>query len=419
MEIREQWNENQAAIRDACMRYRDTDVCAGRKFGKSWEEVRTARKWINEWRPGDYCIAAPSHKYHKNIVIPEIYKAIPVQMLEGQSWERAFNKNDNIIKFHTVIGKSSLYLASMEHGSADAYRGMSFDGVVFEEFSYIRRYAWEEVMKPTLSAKSAKTLKTFTPNGLNHAYQEFIRDAPDHKSFHFTSYDGPLPKEEVDRLADSLPEIVRRQEIYAEFIEDLGGVFRGVDEITTGDLADPVKGRQYAFGVDLAKHKDFNVVYGIDREEKHLSFRDRFHQLDWGIQKAMIKAAVERYNNATFLMDSTGIGDPIFDDFVNMGLKVKGYFFTNESKRKLIENLAVKIQNKEFTIPDIPELISELKMFQAESLPSGRIRYNAPEGYHDDCVIALALAVWELGGVDFGKGALTADYKRERPKLRI
>jgi len=33
-----------------------------------------------------------------------------------------------------------------------------------------------------------------------------------------------------------------------------------------------------------------------------------------------------------------------------------------------------------------------LQAYEAERLPSGMLRYSAPEGYHDDCVMALALA---------------------------
>ena len=35
-------------------------------------------------------------------------------------------------------------------------------------------------------------------------------------------------------------------------------------------------------------------------------------------------------------------------------------------------------------------LLGELLAYQAERLPSGLLRYGAPEGSHDDCVIALA-----------------------------
>jgi len=43
-------------------------------------------------------------------------------------------------------------------------------------------------------------------------------------------------------------------------------------------------------------------------------------------------------------------------------------------------------------IPKEPVLISELEAFEATKTPSGLIRYAAPEGMHDDTVMALALA---------------------------
>ena len=38
-------------------------------------------------------------------------------------------------------------------------------------------------------------------------------------------------------------------------------------------------------------------------------------------------------------------------------------------------------------------LTDELRRFEYAIGPSGAITYSAPAGYHDDCVIALALAV--------------------------
>ena len=37
-------------------------------------------------------------------------------------------------------------------------------------------------------------------------------------------------------------------------------------------------------------------------------------------------------------------------------------------------------------------LTAELKRFVYQIAPSGNIAYGAPDGYHDDCVMALALA---------------------------
>jgi len=51
----------------------------------------------------------------------------------------------------------------------------------------------------------------------------------------------------------------------------------------------------------------------------------------------------------------------------------------------------------------------ELESFTYDILGSGLIHYGAPEGLHDDTVIALALAAWQLKtgsrgfDVSFGK----------------
>jgi hypothetical protein len=47
-------------------------------------------------------------------------------------------------------------------------------------------------------------------------------------------------------------------------------------------------------------------------------------------------------------------------------------------------------------------LTNEMKRYEYEILPSGTITYSAPAGYHDDCVMALALANhrrWETESV--------------------
>ena len=43
-----------------------------------------------------------------------------------------------------------------------------------------------------------------------------------------------------------------------------------------------------------------------------------------------------------------------------------------------------------------PVLKSELENFTYKITPSSHLQYNAPEGMHDDCVIGLALAAWQL-----------------------
>jgi len=42
--------------------------------------------------------------------------------------------------------------------------------------------------------------------------------------------------------------------------------------------------------------------------------------------------------------------------------------------------------------------INELEIFEYEIGASGMVHYAAPSGYHDDAVIALALANWLIAG---------------------
>jgi hypothetical protein len=75
-------------------------------------------------------------------------------------------------------------------------------------------------------------------------------------------------------------------------------------------------------------------------------------------------------------------------------ISVVGYQFTNATKAVAIEALALAFERGEVKIPDHPVLISELMAFEGNRLPSGLVRYEAPPGAHDDCVMALALA-WQ------------------------
>jgi len=56
-----------------------------------------------------------------------------------------------------------------------------------------------------------------------------------------------------------------------------------------------------------------------------------------------------------------------------------------------MEGLAVAIQAREVSFPEGP-ITAELLAFEYQYSRTG-VRYGAPEGMHDDCVDALALAV--------------------------
>ena len=82
-----------------------------------------------------------------------------------------------------------------------------------------------------------------------------------------------------------------------------------------------------------------------------------------------------------------------------MGVRVEGYHLTSQSKKQLIDGLAASLDQESIRFPRIPELVNELKAYEYETTKAGNLRSNAPTGYHDDEVIALALAAHGLGQI--------------------
>jgi hypothetical protein len=70
-------------------------------------------------------------------------------------------------------------------------------------------------------------------------------------------------------------------------------------------------------------------------------------------------------------------------------------------KADLIGSLSVAFEQRRISIASgldlADDLLGELKNFRAEtSAATGKTKYSAPEGKHDDLLIAVALAVWWL-----------------------
>jgi PBSX family phage terminase large subunit len=173
-------------------------------------------------------------------------------------------------------------------------------------------------------------------------------------------------------------------------------VLRRIKENATAVTTEAMTGENYVMGVDLGRHMDFTVIIVFDEATHKMVYIDRFNQIDWALQKARIEAVARRYNDALIRIDATGVGDPITEDLKRAGLRVEPFVFTNNTKKSLVDNLALKLEQDDIKIIQHPELIQEMTVFKYEKTASGNIRYSAPDGLHDDCVMSLGLAVYNL-----------------------
>jgi len=217
--------------------------------------------------------------------------------------------------------------------------------------------------------------------------------------FRFTSFDNPyLTEEQKQQLIDEIPKSIQEQEVYANFLEDSSTVFRNLEKCAVAKPREPEAGKTYFLGTDLARLQDYTVIVVMDTEGNQV-YMDRFIEIDWKTQEERIKFVAKKYNDAQVWLDVTGVGDPIYEALVAMDVLVQPYKFTNESKKQLIQMLMMSLEQEKiklFNKEDINGKVqfNEMVIFEYEMTSSGLIRYQAPEGYHDDCVMGLALANW-------------------------
>ncbi len=376
---------NQWTFHNSTARFRI--LACGRRWGKTKAGANEFIRMITKRPPNSvgFCVA-PTY-WHTNKQWKEILLYCPSELIKN------VNRTEHLI---TLQGNRQIWFKSADN--PDSMRSEAVSVLWMDEGGQIAEDRWTLELRPSLIDTKGEAIFTGTPKGKNWYFQLWTRgqdkQQTDYQSWAFSSYTNPyLDSKEIDEFKRDMPELAFRQEILAEFLDDVGSVFRNINSCVSGELEEPKPNKRYVAGCDLAKHEDFTVICILDNNG-HLCFFDRFSQLDWVFQSKRIVDICRRYNNARLLLDSTGVGDPIYDNLRRSGLNVEGYKFTNASKKDLIENLSITIENRAVSYPDVPVLLSELGLFGYKISPAGVTTYGAPEGYHDDCVIALALATW-------------------------
>jgi len=286
----------------------------------------------------------------------------------------------------------------------DAARGRKYKRVLIDEAAMVRRLmdVWNFVIRSTLADYGGDAFFMSTPKGRNGFYNLWTLgqdpNSPEWMSWQMPTMVNPhIRPAEVEAMRTTMPERVFRQEILAEFLDDAGGVFRNVAAcVAAVNQAGPTDGHSYVIGVDWGKLNDFTVLSVIDANARALVYVDRFNQIDYTVQMGRLRALCERFGPVAVVVERNSIGEPLIEALVRMGLPIVAFQTTNASKTAIIDALGLAFERGDIQILNDPVLINELQAYEMERLPSGLLRYAAPEGLHDDCVMSLALAWSEL-----------------------
>jgi hypothetical protein len=385
---------------------RFTTLCWGRRSGKTVVGAYVALYYLmtsnhNIW------VVAPTYDLARRIW-DYLMQWVPV-INKGIGQYIKINKSQYTMECYSG---SKLELKSSDNPSS--LLGAGLDLLVVDEAARIPEEVWRTHLRPTLSDRQGKAMFISTPYGKNWFYEMMLKGTSTDKKFedyfyyHMkTNQNTALPHivEEVEKARHELPANDYMQEYEAEFIEGAGSVFRGVRECLY-EPESPFRNfpfideqynsdHVYQGGLDLARLTDFTVEAIINKSQEKFKVVaiDRFNELDWKLQKPRMSLLSEKYRNPPINAERNNIGDAVLED---LPPNFTPFTTTAKTKKDIINNLAILIEQKKILIPNIPVVVNELEAFSYEVQPSGNIKYGAPSGYHDDIVMALALACADL-----------------------
>lgn len=363
--------------------------CFGRQAGKSFTAMNLLLKWILEDNGSIGMWVSPVYSQAKK-VFTELTNTIA-----GTGLTKSVNKSELTITF---INGSVIYFRSGER--EDTLRGYTLDYLVIDEAAYIKDNVWNEVLRPTVLVRGKKVLFISTPKGRNWFYQVAMRgnseDYPQYKTFHATSFDSPyITQEELEEAKMSLPENIYKQEILAEFIDDGGEVFGNLKlTCVMSNYPQQDLTKKYYAGLDFGRQNDYTVLTIVNSEGEIVDFY-RERQKSWDIIISEVIAKLKKWRPVCFA-EVNSIGDVLFEQIKKQFPSIQPFITNNDSKQNLIEDLIMGMNEEKLKLPSPDlnaDLYKELSVFTYEYSPKSRkIKYGAPSGFHDDCVISLALS---------------------------
>ena len=148
----------------------------------------------------------------------------------------------------------SIWICSVDN--PENIEGFDYDYLILNEAGIIHKdpYLWENAIRPMMWERSCQAFIGGTPKLGCRVFEELyqlglVKDQDEFKSFSFSSFDNPfIPHYIIRQDMETMSERCIQQEVYGEFLDDTGVVFRGVKAIAVLDPkadCEPIYGHMY------------------------------------------------------------------------------------------------------------------------------------------------------------------------------
>ena len=354
--------------------------------------------------------------------IKKIFIHLPIWLQQGlEAWNKTYIVFENGTRIMTSAGDS------------DAFRGYSIHIMMIDECAFISNTNWQGIQDSVFPSQEALSQKqkilVSTPCGMNHWYhlvQQAKRENSGYEYFTMDWREVPRYKEDGSKMD---PEEYKREKIKKEsklwFAQNFELAFLGSsntliestalqnlipqdeDQIIFNSLFSglrifekPIDGHSYIIGVDPAKEGidktaiqvldvtvlPFKQVACANLDDSYLTIPAKLFDLGQYYNWAMV---VVENNIDNSIVDSLSFNYEYEGEiFRERGKNLLGFRTTTKTKKQMLSLLKKLIEEDKFKIAD-KATIDELFVFVQQKNGS----FSAQDGYHDDLVMALCIAL--------------------------
>jgi hypothetical protein len=321
-------------------------------------------------------------------VYKEIYNAI---VKSGVIKSKKSSKGDTEI----VLQNNSTILFRSAH-SEDSLRGQSVHYMICDEAAFMKRETVETILLPMLNVTGRKCLFITTPKGKNYIYEYFKngKTKPSWNSLRFSTLDSPLAnKDLIEIFRNTLPTKLFQQEIEAEFV-DSSSVFNNINDLLIlNELNEPLTGVRYYAGIDIGLITDASVL-AITDEEGNLVKYYRWDDIEAPLLMQKIIEINNKWKFKSIVIENNNQGLVIYQALKGKLNNLYEFNTNQKTKPEIINRLIHLFNTKEILLVKDEYLRIELESFIFKQNDSGHIKFMADNGFHDDIVMALAIAIW-------------------------
>lgn len=354
-------------------------VKARRQCGKSILAIVLLIKFSLEEKSISVCVEPTQAQSRR------VFKQI-VDCLDGSGCIKSANATLLSIEF---INGSEILFKSQEQ--RDALRGFTVSGLlVIDEGAFITQDIYN-ILYPCCDAHNSPILIISTPLFRSGEYYNLYTSNNDMvECFDWSKYDTSkyLSNEKLEYYKQTVSPLKFQSEYLGQFITEGSYIFGDITGCITND-----KGLIPRYGgIDWGSGNggDYTVLTLMDINGQVLEIIS-FKHMDSVKQVEALASVINQYNLDCLQVEMNSIGRIYYDQLRRLiKCHISQFTTTNDSKRKIIEQLITAFQKQTIKIPYDDELIKELQHYAMEKTSKG-YTYNGADGVNDDYVISLAL----------------------------